>query len=81
MIVIARVQVRVDGDACLYSWSIAPEAHAVGLAPSVGGNRLHMGDDLGTPEGCGVIESALAHAQSAIRHRVLAQWNGLHPLW
>lgn len=78
---IATIEVHLDGDAVRWKWTVEPEAHTVGLSAATGSNWCRMGDDLGTPEGAGAISAALAHASSAVDHRVRAAWNGLQPLF
>lgn len=78
---IASISLELDGNALRWKWTIDPAAHAIGLTGSSGSNWCRMGDDLGTPEGAGAISAGLAHASSAIDHRVRAAWNGLVPLF
>ena len=78
---IASIEVTADGDKIIYRWRISAEAHAVGLHPAHDGNALWLGDDLGSPEGAGVIDSAIDHARDSTRNRVLQQWDGTGPLF
>ena len=78
---VAQIEAQIDGDEIRYQWVIPGVAHAVGLRAAVGGNRVWLGDDLGSPEGAGALEAALQHGVVAIGHRVRAQWNGCQPLF
>lgn len=51
MIEVAHIRVRYEGDVWRTSWTITAEAHSVGLAVAVGDSSVHMGDDLGDPDG------------------------------
>lgn len=81
MAVVCSIQITYDGTLVRGEGVIPGEAHSLGLSPDRRVHHAHMLDDLGSPEGSGVIEAVLARVVSGLASSIRSQWSGEQPLF